>query len=123
VFRTIRLVAIIAAFALPLLGVTAASAKPDPPKIATLACQITNPDCVEPVAAIAVPGSVSYTPGDDAALTSHGGSTFLDLNNAEGDGTQDWTFANIATVPPPGGGPGAFGFNGFDRHNYALRGV
>jgi hypothetical protein len=120
-------VAAAAACSLSLLGLSAAGAsvaKPPPgPKAATLACQVTNPDCTEPVAAVAFPSSQDYVQSSDAALTLNGSHSFLDPNNSEGDGTQDWVFADIATVPPPGGGPGAFNFTGFDRHNYGLDGV
>jgi hypothetical protein len=114
--------------ALCLLGFAASAsasvAKPPPgPKAATLACQITEPTCTEPVAAVAFPSTDDYVPVDDAALTSNGSGSWLDPDNTQGDGSQDWSFANIATVPPPGGGPGAFNFTGFDRHNYGLDGV
>ena len=119
------LAALVAACSLALLGVTAASAAPAKPmpNAPTLACEVSFPTCEEPVAGIAFPSSDDYIQPDDAALTTGGHTTWLDANNTEGDGSQDFAFAQIATVPPPGGGPGAFGFTGFDRHNYGLSGV
>lgn len=122
---TTRLAVLAAVPALALFAFAGtALAKPPPsPKAATLACQVTNPDCTEPVAAVAFPSSQDYVQSSDSALTSNGVGSWLDPDNQQGDGSQDWVFADIATVPPPGGGPGAFGFTGFDRHNYGLDGV
>jgi hypothetical protein len=121
--RLFRLAALAAALALPLLGLAAPAASALPqPNAPTLACEVTFPTCEEPVAAISF-GPNNYIQAFDFAMTTHGVQTWLDPDNTEGDGTQDFAFAQIATVPPPGGGPGAFGFTGFDRHNYGLSGV
>jgi hypothetical protein len=101
----------------------AAHASAPIPRAPTLACQITTPGCVEPVAALAFPSTDNYIPVDDAALTVSGNHTYLDPDNEQGDGSQDFTFALIAHVPHPGHGPGAYGFTGFDRFNYGGDGV
>jgi hypothetical protein len=121
VYKIIRTAAVAAGLCLPLLGLvpSASASAAKPPPASTQACQVTTPNCTEPVAAVAFPSSQNYVPSSDAALTAFsGGSTFLDPNNTEGDGTQDWAFAFVAIVPHPGGGPGAYHFTGFDRHNY-----
>jgi hypothetical protein len=109
--------------ALALGGAAGAAPVPPPPRDATLACQVTTPDCTEPVAAIGFPSSQNYVPSSDAALTVSGSGTYLDPDNQQGDGTQDFTFAQIARVPHIGGGPGAYRFTGFDRFNYGGDGV
>jgi hypothetical protein len=97
-------------------------AKPPPsPKAATLACQVSNPACTEPVAAVAFPSSQDYVPSSDAALTSNGVSTWLDPDNGQGDGSQDWSF-NLADIVPFIGS-GAYHYTGFDNFHYAGRGV
>ncbi len=123
-YRIRILAATVAALALPLLGVTAASAAPPPPtpKAATLACQVTNPNCTEPVAAVAFPSSQNYVPSSDAALTSNGSGSWLDPDNSQGDGSQDWSFNLAGTVPHFFGG-GGYGMTAFDRFHYGGDGI
>jgi hypothetical protein len=83
--------------------------------------------CNEPVVAQAIPGSDDLVPDDDFAMTYVGpssltgeayGSLAINFDNDLGDGTQDFSAVQVATVPGIGGGPGAYSFTGFDRHNY-----
>jgi hypothetical protein len=86
----------------------------------TAACTAEFGTCPEPVVAQALPSTDDLVPGDDAAMTVTGpaGLIGISADNDQQDGSQDWQIAQIASVPGIGGGPGAFGFNGFDRHNY-----
>jgi hypothetical protein len=112
-------VALAAAAAAPLLASGPATAAVHPHN-ATNACQVTSPNCAEPVEAQSVIAALNYIRAADAGLTAKPGTgnVALDPNNNRQDGRQDWTFQQEATVPNPGGGRGGFGFTAFDRFNY-----
>jgi hypothetical protein len=86
------------------------------PRNATLACQITNPTCNEPVEAQSLVSSLDFTPGADAAMTAIGLTLQIDPNNGRDDGTQDFT-ADLADIVPVSG-PGSFGFTAYDDFHY-----
>lgn len=109
-----RLAVLVTAIGLAVLGVTGAAAQDAP----TAGCRITAVNCTTPVQAQAAISSQDYNPLSDAAMTVSGSTIVVNPNNNLGNGSQDFAFAAIAKVPHPGGGPGAFGFTGFDRHNY-----
>jgi hypothetical protein len=103
-----------------------------PASAATPGCPLISTSCLTPVVAISAtahPGEL--TPANDFAMTYEGPSALgnnqgpvgVNFNNHLVNGRQDFSWSRIATVPPPGGGPGAFSFTGFDRHNYGLDGV
>lgn len=108
------------ATALIFAGVTPALAgsAPPSPKLATLACQISSPGCNEPVVAVAQTSADDFTQAKDAALSVVGSQVWTRPNNALDNGTQDWLFVQVGTVPLPGGGGGGYKFTAFDRANY-----
>ena len=96
------------------------------PTDTTLACRAVF-TCNEPVVAQAIPGTDDLVAEADFAMTYTGpdpltgeayGTLAINFDNDLGDGTQDFSAVQVATVPPPGGGPGAYNFTGFDRHNF-----
>ena len=122
------------ALGMALAGAGAASASPalvhapaiTKPADTTAACGAVFV-CNEPVVAQAIPGTEDLTPESDFAMTYVGpspltgvayGSLAVNFDNDLGDGTQDFSAIQVATVPGIGGGPGAYNFTGFDRHNY-----
>lgn len=118
-------VGLAAAFALP-AGASTSLAHGVKPRATTAACNAVFA-CNEPVVAQSIPGSGDLDPSVDFAMTYVGpspltgagyGSLAVNFDNDLGDGTQDFSAVQVATVPGIGGGPGAYGFTGFDRHNY-----
>lgn len=115
--------AVLATAALVALGLAAA-----PAMAATPGCPLISVTCSTPVVAIsALPHPGELTPAADFAMTYQGpnialgnnqGPVGVNFNNHLVNGSQDFSWSQVATVPPPGGGPGAFHFTGFDRHNY-----
>jgi len=99
---------------------------------ATGACQ-TQPACVEPVAAVSTVSADDLIPADDGAMTytgpstntgASGGSVSFDLNANAQDGSQDWRFVSLGTVPAPGTDPPfPFGLTAFDLQNYTGLGL
>ncbi|HYK70443.1 MAG TPA: hypothetical protein VEV45_21035 [Streptosporangiaceae bacterium] len=118
----IRLIAaIICALAFPLLGFTAASAKPMP-NAPTLACALTDPFCNEPVFAQSALSSHDFTPTDDAAMTIAGLNVVASPNAAADDGSQDFSFNQADVVPTPGN-VGAFNYDNYTKVHYHGDGV
>jgi hypothetical protein len=125
VSRIIRTAALVAGLCLPLLGLATASAsaaKPPPKPIAnspTIQCQVAIPGfCLQPGFAQAIPSSQNLVPSSDISLTATGfnGGLFADINNNEQDGSQDFAFVPLGTVPSSG--HGAFGFTPKDNLLY-----
>jgi hypothetical protein len=124
----IRAAAVGAVLALPLLGASAASAGNHIPKAPTPGCNLTDPQCAEPVVAqSAIPGddglptadfAMTYT-GPDSNFGVPGGAVSISTNNDIENGTQDWQFVQIGTVPAPGTDPPfGFGLNAADLQLY-----
>jgi len=128
--RKILFVAGVLALALGVAG--PAMAKPKPIiQAPTLACQVTDPQCTEPVVAQAANPTQDFTPTADFAMTYAGpltgiglagGPVFIGTNNNRQDGSQDWDFAIVGFVPFPGTDPPfPFGLNATDLQLYAGR--
>ena len=126
---TARLAAVtFTAGALALVGAASAgsasaatTSKPD----ATPACKAISSNCQTPVVAVSATSSTDLTPADDFAMRYAGprpstgvayGDVRTDFSNSLQDGTEDWTWVPIATVPLIG--RGAFRFTGFDRTHF-----
>ena len=126
---TARLAAVtFTAGALALVGAASAgsasaatTAKPD----STTACKAVSVNCQTPVVAVSAVSGGDLFPGDDFAMRYAGprpstgvayGDVRTDFSNSLQDGTEDWTWVPIATVPLIG--RGAFRFTGFDRTNF-----
>lgn len=119
----IGLAAVPAMILLTAAGASAATAKPPPKPVfaPTIACQVTAPGtCDEPVVAIAQTSGNDFVPADDAALSVFtGGTVFTRPNNSVDNGSQDWQFVQVDTVPLFFGS-GSYGFTAFDRSHYGL---
>src|ERR1035441_8583054 len=86
---------------------------------ATAACStVFAPNCDTPVVAVSATSSTDLTPADDFAMQYAGpnpgtgvayGVVQTNFSNSLQDGTEDWTWVKIATVPLTGRG-GAFRF-------------
>src|ERR1019366_5488682 len=126
---TARLAAVtFTAGALALVGAASAgsasaatTAKPD----STTACKAVSVNCQTPVVAVSAVSGGDLFPGDDFAMRYAGprpstgvayGDVRTDFSNSLQDGTEDWTWVPIATVPHFG--RGAFRFTGFDNTNF-----
>jgi hypothetical protein len=114
--RIIKLAVLICALALPLWGVTAASAKPMP-NAPTLACTLTSPACNEPVFAQSALSSHDFVPTDDAAMTLAGLNLVASPNSGADDGSQDFN-ATLADVVPTPGNDGAFTYDGYTKFHF-----
>jgi hypothetical protein len=123
--KIIRFAALAGALCLPLLGLVPAGASnnPTPPgpsaNSPTIQCQVVLPGfCLEPGFAQAIPSSQNLVPSSDIALTTTGqnGSLFADIDNNAQDGSQDFAFVPLGTVPSSG--HGAFGFTPKDNLLY-----
>jgi hypothetical protein len=99
----------------------ATTAKP----ASTGACKSVSGNCQTPVVAVSATSSTDLTPSADFAMRYAGprpstgvayGDVRTDFSNSLQDGTEDWTWVPIATVPLIG--RGAFRFTGFDRTNF-----
>jgi hypothetical protein len=99
----------------------ATTSKPD----STGACKTVSLNCQTPVVAVSATSSTDLTPSADFAMRYAGprpstgvayGDVRTDFSNSLQDGTEDWTWVPIATVPLIG--RGAFRFTGFDRTNF-----
>lgn len=84
----------------------------------TPACQ-TDPTCFEPVVAVSQTSGNDFVQSADAALSAVSGQVWTRIRNSLGDGTQDWRFSFVGTVPFAG--PGDFGFTNFDNLHYGGR--
>src|ERR1019366_1717662 len=126
---TARLAAVtFTAGALALVGAASAgsaSAATTAKPAATGACVAAFPQCETPVVAVSATSSTDLTPADDFAMRYAGprpstgvayGDVRTDFSNSLQDGTEDWSWVQIATVPHFG--RGAFRFTGFDRTNF-----
>lgn len=86
------------------------------PHNSTAACQ-TQPGCNEPVVAVSQDGN-DFIQSHDAALTVFPDNTVgTRIRNGLDNGTQDFTFSFVETVPASG--PGSYGFTTFDNNHYA----
>jgi hypothetical protein len=100
------------------------------PADSTAGCQaVWSPNCATVVVAQSAIGSDDLIPEDDFAATVDVGAgnpntpvaydpIELSFNNNLLDGSQDFAWQQVATVPGVGGSSGAYNFTGFDRHNY-----
>jgi hypothetical protein len=105
----------------PLAAQASTSARPS----STPACVAAYINCATPVVAVSATSSTDLTPSADFALRYAGpvpgtgqayGDVKIDFSNSLQDGTEDWTWNQIATVPVHG--RGAFKFTGFDNTNF-----
>src|ERR1035441_3038487 len=99
----------------------ATTAKPK----ATPACTGVFPNCQTPVVAVSAVSTLDLVPSSDFAMRYAGpspgtgvayGDVRTDFSNSLQDGTEDWSWVQIATVPFLG--RGAFRFTGFDNTNF-----
>src|ERR1017187_10311405 len=131
---TARLAAVtFTAGALALVGAASAgsasaatTAKPD----STTACKAVSGNCQTPVVAVSAISLTDLIPSADFAMPYAGprpsagvayGDVRTDFSNSLQDGTEDWTWVPIATVPLIG--RGAFRFTGFDNANFGGKSV
>src|ERR1039457_5815871 len=91
----------------------------------TTACYAVSSNWQTPVVAVSATSSTDLTPADDFAMRYAGprpstgvayGDVRTDFSNSLQDGTEDWSWVQIATVPFLG--RGAFRFTGFDNTNF-----
>ena len=114
---------VVAAGALALTGAGAAGAATAAHPNATAACHAVFSQCATPVIAVSAVSTADLHPAADFALqytgptpaVAYGAIETSFTNNAQ-DGTEDWSWVGIATVPHHG--KGAFGFTGFDNTNF-----
>jgi hypothetical protein len=126
--KVVEAVAVLGTAGLVALGVSAAASAHVKPADSTAGCQaVWSPNCATVVVAQSAIGSDDLTPEDDFAATVDAPNPNLpkaydpielSFNNNLLDGSQDFAWQQVATVPPPGGSSGAYNFTGFDRHNY-----
>ena len=130
---TARLAAVtFTAGALALVGAasagSASAATTAKPK-ATLACDAVF-TCYTPVVAVSAVSALDLTPTADFGMQYAGpspstgvayGVVRTNFSNSLQDGTEDWSWVQIATVPLIG--RGAFRFTGFDNTNFGLKPV
>src|ERR1019366_507825 len=104
----------------------ATTAKP----ASTTACKSVSGNCQTPVVAVSATSSTDLTPSADFAMRYAGprpgtgvayGDVETNFSNSLQDGTEDWSWVQIATVPLIG--RGAFRFTGFDNTNFGLKPV
>ena len=114
---------VVAAGALALTGAGAAGAATAAHPNATAACKTVSINCQTPVVAVSATSSSDLNPAADFAMQYTGpqpavayGNVETNFSNSQQDGTEDWTWVPIATVPHHGAG--AFGFTGFDNTNF-----
>ena len=116
---------VVAAGALALTGAGVAGAATAAHPNSTSACKSVSLNCQTPVVAVSATSSTDLTPADDFAMRYAGprpstgvayGDVRTDFSNSLQDGTEDWTWVPIATVPAHG--RGAFRFTGFDNTNF-----
>ena len=114
---------VVAAGALALTGAGAAGASTAARPDATPACHAVFGQCATPVIAVSAVSSKDLHPAADFALQYTGpepavayGDIETSFTNSLQDGTEDWSWIHIATVPHSGAG--AFGFTGFDNTNF-----
>jgi hypothetical protein len=127
VFKTTaRLAAVtFTAGALALVGAasagSASAATTAKPK-ASSGCTAYFPQCQTPVVAQSATSSTNLTPADDYGMQYTGadpttgvayGHVSTSFSNSLQDGTEDWSWVQIGSVPTTGAGP--FRFTGFDR--------
>src|ERR1019366_5431058 len=126
---TARLAAVtFTAGALALVGAasagSASAATTANPK-ATPACKAVFLQCATPVIAVSAVSLADLVPSADFAMRYAGrrrgtgvayGDIETSFTNSLQDGTEDWSWIHIATVPHSGAG--AFGFTGFDNPNF-----
>src|ERR1019366_4650452 len=129
---TARLAAVtFTAGALALVGAASAvSASAATTPNATPGCSGVFPTCRTPVVAVSAVSSSDLTPGADFAMQYAGpspttgvayGVVRTNFSNSLQDGTEDWSWVQIGSVPSTGGG--GFGFTAFDRANFPLKPV
>ena len=116
---------VVAAGALALTGASAAGAATAARPKATPACTVVFTNCQTPVAAIAANPANDLTPSSDVAMrytgpnpaagAAYGNISSYSANNLQ-DGTEDFSWTQVATVPASGAG--AYKFTGFDNANY-----
>src|ERR1035441_4482893 len=91
----------------------------------TLACKQVFGICRTPVVAVSAVSSSDLTPGADFAMQYAGpspttgvayGVVRTNFSNSLQDGTEDWSWVQIGSVPSTGGG--GFGFTAFDRTTF-----
>jgi hypothetical protein len=120
-------VAAIGVAGLVAMGATAAASAGVKPADTSPGCTASFGACTEPVVAQASTGSEDLTPEYDYGLTYVGadpvtgvayGAIAVDFNNDLENGTQDWAWVQIDTVPHHDGRLGAYNFTPFDNHNY-----
>jgi hypothetical protein len=114
---------VVAAGALALTGAGAAGAATAAHPNSTGACKTVSLNCQTPVVAVSATSANDLVPSDDFAMQYTGptpavayGNVETNFSNSQQDGTEDWTWVPIATVPHHGAG--AFGFTGFDNTNF-----
>ena len=116
---------VVAAGALALTGAGAANAASAARPASTTACKAVFGQCATPVVAQSAVSTLDLTPADDFALRYAGaspaagvayGDVEVNFSNSLQDGTEDWSWVQIGTVPHHGAG--AFGFTGFDNTNF-----
>jgi hypothetical protein len=114
---------VVAAGALALTGAGAAGASTAARPDATPACHAVFGQCATPVIAVSAVSSKDLHPAADFALQYTGpepavayGDIETSFTNSLQDGTEDWSWIHIATVPHHG--KGAFKFTGFDNTNF-----
>jgi hypothetical protein len=128
---TARLAAVtFTAGALALAGAASAGAATTATPNATAGCSGVFPQCRTPVVALSTTSSTDLVPAADFAMRYAGkspgtgvayGDVRTNFQNTLQDGTEDWTWVNIGSVPSTGAGP--FRFTGFDRTNFPLKPV
>jgi hypothetical protein len=114
---------VVAAGALALTGAGAAGASAVAHPNSTSACKSVSLNCQTPVVAVSATSATDLTPSADFAMQYTGpqpavayGNVETNFSNSQQDGTEDWTWVPIATVPTHG--RGAFKFTGFDNANF-----
>src|ERR1039458_7852310 len=116
---------VVAAGALSLSGAGAAGAATAAHPNATAACHAVFSQCATPVIAVSSVSATDLTPSADFALQYTGasphtgvayGAIETSFSNSLQDGTEDWAWVQIGTVPHHGAG--AFKFTGFDNTNF-----
>src|ERR1019366_7782583 len=104
----------------------ATTAKPK----ATPACSAVFTQCQTPVVAVSAVSALDLLPSADFAMQYAGpnrgtgvayGVVRTNFSNSLQDGTEDWSWVQIGSVPSTGGG--GFGFTAFDRANFPLKPV
>jgi hypothetical protein len=116
---------VVAAGALALTGAGAAGASATAHPNATPACSAVFSQCATPVVAVSATSAGDLVPANNFALQYTGanpgtgvayGTIETSFSNSLQDGTEDWSWVSVATVPVRG--KGAFKFTGFDNANF-----